>query len=230
MWLKSKLVQKLGGGYLERFSLRTWSRLQFAAMNSRKGRDRIKIVRDVHNERRSLLSAFEAFTVYSIARAQAKRPGAFAEVGVYEGASTKLICEVKGDKRFHIFDTFEGLPPDSDKDLGVHTEGQYACSLESVQKYLEGYENLEFHKGIFPDSAVDVDEPEFAFAHFDVDLYEGTLACLEFFYPRMVPGGVMLSHDYDLLDGVSTAFHEFLADKPEELIEMPTTQCMVIKL
>ena len=230
MWLKSRFVQKLGGGYLERTALRTWSRIQFAAMKSRKDKEAINLIQKVHYERRSLLSAFEAFIVYSLARSQAKRPGAYAEVGCYAGASTKLICEVKGDKRLHIFDTFEGLPPDSDKDPGVHREGQYACSLESVQEYLKDYDNLEFHKGIFPDSAVGVDEPEFAFAHFDVDLYAGTLACLEFFYPRMIPGGIMLSHDYDLLDGVEAAFTEFLADKPEELIELPTTQCMVIKL
>ncbi len=39
----------------------------------------------------------------------------------------------------------------------------------------------------------------------------------------------MLSHDYSILAGVRQAFAEFLADKPEDLIELPTTQCMVIK-
>ena len=33
-----------------------------------------------------------------------------AEVGVYQGVSAKLICEAKGDKELHLFDTFEGLP------------------------------------------------------------------------------------------------------------------------
>lgn len=70
----------------------------------------------------------------------------------------------------------------------------------------------------------------FSFAHFDVDLYESTLACLDLFYPRMIVGGIMLSHDYSILAGVKQAFHEFLADKPQELIELPSTQCMVIRL
>jgi hypothetical protein len=39
----------------------------------------------------------------------------------------------------------------------------------------------------------------------------------------------MLSHDYSILAGVERAFAEFLADKPEGLIDLPTTQCMVIK-
>jgi hypothetical protein len=39
----------------------------------------------------------------------------------------------------------------------------------------------------------------------------------------------MLSHDYSVLSGVKQAFTEFLADKPEDLIELPSTQCLVIK-
>ena len=229
MWLKSKSIQKLGGGRLERFGLSMWSRLQIAALSSRKDPSIMKLLRQIHKEGRSLLSAFEMFNVYSLARAQQRFPGAYAEVGVFKGASAKLICEAKGDKTLHLFDTFEGLPQPGEHDRGVHVKGQYACSLESVQAYLQGYRGLEFHPGVFPRSAEHVNEASFAFAHFDVDLYDGTLACLEYFYPRMVPGGILLSHDYDLLAGVGKAFQEFFADKPESIIELPTTQCMVIR-
>jgi hypothetical protein len=46
----------------------------------------------------------------------------------------------------------------------------------------------------------------------------------------MVRGGIVLSHDYSLLAGVRLAFDRFLEDKPEGLIELPTTQCMLVKL
>ena len=36
--------------------------------------------------------------------------------------------------------------------------------------------------------------------------------------------------DYGLLAGVEQAFHEFFEDKPEEIIDQPTTQCMIVKL
>jgi hypothetical protein len=230
MWLKSKGIQKLGGGFLERFGLGLWSRLQVAALRSRKDPKIIRLLRGINQEGRSLLSAFEMFNVYSLARAQTRRPGAFAEVGVYRGASAKLICEAKGDKTLHLFDTFEGLPQPGEHDRGIHAKGQYACSLESVQAYLQDYRGVEYHPGVFPASAAGVEETSYAFAHFDVDLYDGTFACLEYFYPRLVPGGILISHDYDLLAGVGKAFHEFFADKPEAIIELPTTQCMVIKL
>jgi hypothetical protein len=230
MWMKNSRFQRLGGGRLEAVGLRLWSRLQFTALRGRKDPQVVRLLRTIHDDNRSLLSAFEAFTVYSVARAQRTRPGDFAEVGVYKGASAKLISEAKGDKPLRLFDTFEGLPPSSAKDRAVHRENQYACSMASVQQYLQGYGNLSFHKGIFPDSARGVPEGRYSFCHFDVDWYEGTLGCLEYFYPRMVSGGVMLSHDYGLLAGVEAAFTEFFADKPEGVIELPTTQCMVIKL
>lgn len=230
MWMKNRAFQRLGGGRLERLGLGLWSKLLLAVLNGRKDKGVVQLLRGIHRKDRSLLSAFEQYFIYSVARAQSVRPGAMAEVGVFRGGSAKLICEVKGDKPLHLFDTFEGLPKSSDVDLGVHREHQYSCSLEDVSDFLTGYDNVHYHKGIFPNSACDVPEQAYCFAHFDVDLYEGTKACLEYFYPRMVAGGIMVSHDYGLLAGVEQAFHEFFADKPEEIIDMPTTQCMIVKL
>jgi O-methyltransferase len=40
----------------------------------------------------------------------------------------------------------------------------------------------------------------------------------------------MLSHDYSMLSGVRKAVDEFLATRPEKPIELPSTQCMIVKL
>ncbi|HVU87181.1 MAG TPA: TylF/MycF/NovP-related O-methyltransferase [Pirellulales bacterium] len=231
MWLRNQRIQRLiGGGLFERASIGAVSRLELMGLSSHKDRDVVRLIRRTRRERRWLLTSNEAFIVYSLARAQAKRDAALAEVGTYQGGSARMICEAKGDRPLHVFDTFEGLPPAASQDGHVHRQNQYACSLESVKSYLSGYKNVSFYKGIFPDTSGPVENLRFSFAHFDVDLYEGTLACLEFFYPRMLPGGVMLSHDYSILSGVREAFAEFLQDKPEPLVELPTTQCMVVKL
>lgn len=230
MWLRNKAVQKMGGGgFLEQLGMDAWSLLLLTALSSRKPKSEVQLLRQVRRERKCLNSAYECYNVMSLARAMAKLPGSFAEVGCYQGTTAKLMCEVKGDKPLLLFDTFEGLPEDSDQDARVHSVGQYACSLEEVSGYLSEYDNVSYHKGLFPDSAVGVPEQQYAFVHFDVDLYEGTLGCLEYFYPRMTPGGVMLSHDYGMLKGVEQAFHDFMADKPEPIIPQPTTQAMIIK-
>jgi hypothetical protein len=230
MWLKSATFQKLGGGMLERAGIGFVSKVQLLALGGHKDPEVVRLIRTIRRQRTSLITAFEAYLVYSLARAQSDRPGAFAEVGVYQGGSAKLISEAKGDKVFHLFDTFEGLPGATEADRGIHRQQQYACSLDSVQTYLDGYENLFFHKGLFPESAAGLEEPAYAFVHIDVDLYESTRGCLEYFYSRLSPGGILLSHDYSMLAGVRKAFGEFFADKPERVIEMPTTQCMVVKL
>lgn len=231
MWLRNPRFQRwIGGGFLERTSIGLVARLELMGLGGHKDRDVVRLIRRVRRERRWLVTSNEAYIVYSLARSQAKRDAAMAEVGTYQGGTAKMICEAKGDRPLHVFDTFEGLPDPAVQDGKVHRPKQYACSLESVQGYLTGYPNVTFHKGRFPDTAGPVESLRFSFVHFDVDLYEGTRGCLEFFYPRMLPGGVMLSHDYSILAGVRTAFAEFLADKPEELIELPTTQCMVVKL
>jgi Macrocin-O-methyltransferase (TylF). len=64
----------------------------------------------------------------------------------------------------------------------------------------------------------------------DVDLYQSTLDCLEFFYPRLNPGGIIVTHDYSWAAGVDRAFSEFFMDKPEKPIETIGYQAMVVKL
>lgn len=56
-------------------------------------------------------------------------------------------------------------------------------------------EMVQIRKGFFPETAKNIDE-QFAFVNLDFDLYAPTLAGLEFFWPRMSNGGVILVHDY----------------------------------
>jgi len=188
-----------------------------------------KLIKQVQTERDTQLRLEEAYTVFATVKQTAKVPGDIAEVGVYQGASAKLICEAKGARHLHLFDTFEGLPPQqSEIDAAHFFPGNYACSLEKVRQYLSAYSEVSFYKGLFPETAAPVSDRKFSFVHLDVDLYESTRNCLEFFYPRMSPGGVIVSHDY-FWPGVRAAFHEFFADNPEPVLEMAGNQCLVVK-
>jgi O-methyltransferase len=234
MFAHNQRLQRLvGGGFLERLWLDFISKVQLWGLGTHKSRNDVELVRRVRRERRSLMTANECYMLYKMAEALTNRPGPgdMAEVGVYEGCSAKLICEAKGNRALHLFDTFEGLPTATAPDGRVHQEQQYACSLQSVQSYLRDYQQVHYYKGRFQETACQAPQAVvYFFAHFDVDLYESTHACLDYFYPRMLPGGIMLFHDYSVLAGVKQAFQEFMADKPETPIEMPTTQCLVIKL
>jgi len=189
----------------------------------------LDIIRKVKKEKTTVLADNEAYQLYMLVNSTQKVKGDIAEVGAYQGGSSKIICEAKKKKNFYIFDTFEGLPSPSKNDDGF-AEGQYRCSMEEVKEYLKGYKNVRLYKGLFPKTAFVIMNKKFSFVHLDVDLYDSTLESLKFFYPRMSRGGIILSHDYINSVGVRKAFEEFFKDKPEPIVEMSGSQCMIVKL
>ena len=155
-------------------------------------------------------------------------------MGYIEGRSAKLICEAKGDRKLHLFDTFDGFHNVSDEDthfgdIRFWKERQFSkVNLESVRKYLSQYDNVFFHKGEFPSTPDPIMNSTFSFVHLDADLYRSTLDSLKFFYPRLVDGGTILSHDYHA-DGLNRASDEFFKNKQRPVIELASSQCIVIK-
>jgi hypothetical protein len=189
----------------------------------------LDLVKRVQRERTLLLNYFDAYQLVGAVIRTAKIPGDLIEVGVFQGGSARLICEFKRGKVLHLCDTFEGLPAPTGGDAGF-AKGQFRCGLDRVRDYLAEFRGLEFHQGFFPNSAACLSETTFSFANLDVDLYESTKGSLEFLYPRMAKGGVILSHDYRTAAGVRQAFDEFFAEKPEPVLALLSSQCLVVKV
>ena len=186
-------------------------------------------VNQIKAERKSLLSHGDMCQIVSAVHATRGVPGDLVEFGVAYGASARIIAEFGGGRTLHLFDTFAGLPAPSAHDSDRFYEGSYSCSLPSVQQYLAGLP-CRYYEGFFPATAAPLENGRFSFVHLDVDLYESTLAGLNFFYPRMSPGGIIVSHDYQSAAGVDKAFKEFFADKPETVVSLSGFQCLVTKL
>lgn len=142
--------------------------------------------------------------------------GAVAEVGVFRGDFAKVINEVFYDRKCYLFDTFEGFS-DSDclieetiSDKKVKT-GYFSNTSETlVLSKMKYPQNCIIRKGYFPETILD-NEEQFVFVNLDADLYAPTLAGLEYFYPRMLNGGVILVHDYfsQAFDGAKKAVLEY---------------------
>ena len=109
-------------------------------------------------------------------------------------------------------------------------EGKFAASYDSVRDYLKDGDNVFFYKGIFPQTSGPVKDKVFSLVNLDVDCYESTKQCLEFFYSRMSPGGILLSHDYITAPGVKKAFDDFFEGKPKLVLETAGSQCLVVKV
>ena len=201
---------------------------ELLSLGGHKQRDVLNLIRRTRRERESLLSGAEAFLVHSLARAQSVLPGVMAEVGVYQGCSAKLISVASGGVPLHLFDTFEGLPEPGMAERGHLRRRQYRSSIASVRRFMADEPNVSLHPGLFPATATGLVGERFSFVHLDVDLKSSTRACLEFFYPRMVTGGIIMTHDYSFLDGVREAFGEFMHGRVGQIIELPTSQALLV--
>jgi hypothetical protein len=207
-------------------------RMQYALLSFYKDADDVRMIRTVAREKRMLLQPQEAHTLLALARMQASLDGDLAEVGVYQGASAKLICMAKGARTFWGFDTFEGLQDvsNSDRHWGVafFRDGEYRSDRDEVAEYLRQFPNVELLAGFFPESAGAAAERQFTFVHLDVDTYASTLASLHFFWPRMVAGGIILTHDSHAA-GVAKAVDEFVRETQARSFPTTGSQLALIK-
>ncbi|MFH0864805.1 MAG: TylF/MycF/NovP-related O-methyltransferase [Bacteroidota bacterium] len=152
--------------------------------------------------------------------------GAFAELGVYKGETSKIIHAMDSARKFHLFDTFEGFKKE---DLKIET-GEAATyrtknfadtSEQKVLNFIEGNKNIIVHKGHFPETAKGLENETFALVNIDADLHNPIKEGCVFFYPRLAPGGVLIIHDYNhKWEGAMKAVNDFAKTIPENLIEI----------
>ncbi|MBM3848108.1 MAG: macrocin-O-methyltransferase [Verrucomicrobia bacterium] len=193
----------------------------------------LELFDDLQRRKVIIQSMSEAFNLWQLCPKTARVQGDIAELGVYLGGTARLLSQIKGDRRLFLFDTFGGMP-EVKEGLDKVQAGTFAeTRLADVQRLMSGEKNVHFCAGFFPQSTKQLpgDAQKFSFVHLDADIYQSTLDGLTFFYPRLSPGGMIVAHDYRYLQcpGVKQAFTEFFANKPEPVLELWDTQCLVVK-
>jgi hypothetical protein len=151
-------------------------------------------------------------------------PGDLAELGVYRGNTATLLARIarRLGRHAYLLDTFEGFDKSDLRGVDAGQPVQFTdTSLDGVRS-LVGEENVEYIKGHFPDSASALPETSYCLVHVDCDLYAPIMSALEYFYPRLVPGGFLIIHDYSSMawDGAERAVDEFFEDKPEPIVPL----------
>ena len=153
--------------------------------------------------------------------------GLVAECGCFRGLSSFLLCSTLkfahggfDGSGYRIFDSFMGLseprPEDAIADTGPDTEeirgtaraGRLAASLDHVKAALSSFPRIEYFPGWIPDAFPPDTGARYRFVHVDVDLYQPTRDSLEYFFPRMVPRGIIVCDDYGW-PGARKAVEEF---------------------
>lgn len=68
---------------------------QFQLLSFYKDKEIVNIIKQVKKEVDFAFFPIEAFILYSIVKSQCTLDGEMAEVGVFQGGSSKIICEAK---------------------------------------------------------------------------------------------------------------------------------------
>jgi len=159
-----------------------------------------------------------------------KVDGDTAECGTWRGGSSWLIAKGLG-RPHHAFDSFEGLSAPEPRDGAHFKKGDLAVPEEEFRSRMTDVAGLQVYKGWIPARFPEVAGRKFCFVHVDVDLYQPTRDAIEFFYPRLNPGGILLLDDYGffICPGARQAADEFFKDKPEPILEVPTGQGLILR-
>ncbi len=143
---------------------------------------------------------------------------AVAELGVFKGAFSSLINYKFPNRKLYMFDTFEGFDAnEANKELREGNCNQdfieYFANnhMETVVNRMPYKEMCVVRKGLFPSTAMGLDDVKYGFVSLDVDFGDSTLHGLEYFYPRLIQGGYIFIHDYNhpALFGVKEAVKKY---------------------
>ena len=164
-------------------------------------------------------------------------PGDFVECGVWRGGSmaavVKTLRNMAGPNReLWLYDTFEGMTPPTNQD--VDFLGQTAqqllqqqdptdpmsvwcmSPLEGVRKLMidNGYplDQIHFVKGKVEETLPTSRPEQISLLRLDTDWYESTRCELEYLFPKLVPGAVVIIDDYGHWKGCRRAVDEYFAE------------------
>ncbi|HIF02788.1 MAG TPA: macrocin O-methyltransferase [Nitrospinaceae bacterium] len=163
--------------------------------------------------------------------------GDIVECGVWRGGSAMLaaltlIKSQQTHRKIYLYDTYEGMPEPTDKDIDIHgvpyrllwkKEKEFlSVSLDEVKKniFSTGYpkENIIFVKGMVQDTIPNTVPKQIALLRLDTDLYESTYHELFHLYPKTTSQGVIIIDDYGHFQGSQEATEKYLSQNPQKVL------------
>ena len=137
-------------------------------------------------------------------------------------------------KKFYLLDTFCGLSgtliSDEEEAIGRKSGGYEEC-YEDVRKTFKDFSNVQIIKGIIPDTLIEVKAEKIVFLSIDMNCAAPEIAAAEYFWERIVRGGIILLDDYNYCgyEPQMKAFDEFAFKRGVRVLALPTGQGLIIK-
>ena len=166
---------------------------------------------------------------WAATQALALKEGAFIECGVWYGILSKKICEYtrfeNTDREFFLTDSWG-------KTEGSHPNSNYHPDIyETVKRRFSQYPNVHLIRGLVPDTLSKITTKKIAYLAIDMNGVEPERAALEYFYHKIVPGGIIYFDDYGWggFPELGATINQFFENKPENLLHFPSGNSIVIK-
>jgi len=166
--------------------------------------------------------------------------GDFVECGVNTGIISLAVCHYVNfaslEKKFYLFDTYEGIPvelmSDGERQARMReNQDFYSDCYELTRQNFAPFPNAQLVKGMVPASLDTVDIPSVAYLSIDMNIAAPEIAAMEHFWERLVPGGIVVFDDYGFLHYREQylGLNEFARQRNVQIYTLPTGQGLLLK-
>jgi hypothetical protein len=180
------------------------------------------------------------------ASASLRVPGDFVECGVNAGFLSSAILERldwnRRGRKFYLVDTFSGPPCEQFSPAEVKRgrlaiarrnieAGAYVTDLERVRANFAAWPSAVVVQGVVPEVLAGLPVSEVAFLHIDMNCAYPERAALEFFWPRLSPGAIVLLDDYAYYghEEQGIRMRETCRNFGVEILALPTGQGLILR-
>ena len=146
---------------------------------------------------------YRCYELWHLVGEVAHLTGDIIEVGVWRGGTGCLMAarseQLGGNAKVFLCDTFKGVVKAGQYDNSYKGGEHSDTSRELVAKLASDLNltNVVLLQGIFPEeSGHDIEGRQFRLCHIDVDVYQSAKDILDWAWPRMPVGGVVVFDDY----------------------------------
>lgn len=168
--------------------------------------------------------------------------GDFVDCGVHTGICARAVVNYvdfkSSNKKYYLLDTFNGL------------DSKYSTEWELRRNTLMGYDkedgdmlynqvqktfrefNVSIIRGTVPETLPLVDSNKISYLSMDMNCVAPEVAALEFFWDKMVSGGIIVLDDYGYANSTNDqkeAHDNFAKSKGVQILTLPTCQGLIIK-
>jgi glycosyltransferase involved in cell wall biosynthesis/cephalosporin hydroxylase/tetratricopeptide (TPR) repeat protein/cyclopropane fatty-acyl-phospholipid synthase-like methyltransferase len=165
--------------------------------------------------------------------------GDFVDCGVSTGLFARGVINYvdfqKLNKTYYLLDTFSGMDPRYSSPYEMQRNETLGYSkntdvFEKVKETFSGF-NVEIIKGAIPDTLSQVRTEKICYLSVDMNCVMPEIAALEFFWNKIVSGGVIILDDYGYPGHIEqkNAHDAFAKSKNVQVLSLPTCQGMIIK-